>query len=107
MRQIEQKSEQVIAHFPPVSYLLTSDDYARHLKRTLIEAASSAIDDNAAYEAEIEAVIAVLDERKEARNRRHLSVVNFVCMPEIERLLKIGLVGRFDLPADEVIARRL
>jgi transcriptional regulator with XRE-family HTH domain len=106
MRQIEQKSEQVIAHFPPVSYLLTSDDYARHLKRTLIEAASSTIDDKA-YEAEIEAVIAVLDERKEARNRRHLSVVNFVNMPEIERLLKIGLVGRFNLPADEVIERRL
>src|SRR5262252_4787500 len=41
MRQIEEKSEQVIAHFPPLSYLLTSDGYARQLKQTLIEAAPS------------------------------------------------------------------
>jgi transcriptional regulator with XRE-family HTH domain len=107
MRQIEQKSEQVVAHFPPLSYLLTSDNYAKHLKQTLIEAAPSYVEDTSDYEAEIDAIIAVLDERKEARKRRHLSVVNFVSMPEIERWLKLGLVGRFNLPADEVAARRL
>ena len=51
--------------------------------------------------------MAVLDERKHARHRRHLSVVNFVNMPEIERWLKLGLVGRFDLPANEIVERRL
>jgi transcriptional regulator with XRE-family HTH domain len=109
MRQIEEKSEQVIAHFPPLSYLLTSDNYARQLKQTLIEAAPSYVDveDGKAYEAEIDAIIAVLDERKQARNRRHLSVVNFVNMPEIERWLKLGLVGRFNLPQEEVVERRL
>jgi transcriptional regulator with XRE-family HTH domain len=109
MRQIEEKSEQVIAHFPPLSYLLTSDNYARQLKQTLIEAAPCYIDveDGSAYEAEIDAIIAVLDERKQARRRRHLSVVNFVSMPEIERWLKLGLVGRFNLPQEEVVERRL
>src|SRR5215475_3364357 len=82
MRQIEDKSEQVIAHFPPLSYLLTSDNYAQHLKRTLIEAAPSCVEDKANHEAEIDALIALLDERKQARNRRHLSVVNFVNMLE-------------------------
>jgi transcriptional regulator with XRE-family HTH domain len=106
MRQIEQKSEQVVAHFPPLSYLLTSDNYAKHLKQTLIEAAPASIDDPSAYEAEIDAIVAVLDERKEARKRRHLSVVNFVSLPEIERWLKLGLVGRFDLQGEEVVARR-
>jgi transcriptional regulator with XRE-family HTH domain len=105
MRQIEEKSEQVIAHFPPLSYLLTSDSYARQLKQTLIEAAPP--EDGKAYQAEIDAIIAVLDERKQARHRRHLSVVNFVNMPEIERWLKLGLVGRFNLPPDEVGERRL
>jgi transcriptional regulator with XRE-family HTH domain len=107
MRQIEGKSEQVIAHFPPLSYLLTSNSYARQLKQTLIEAAPSYIEDKKDYEAEIDAIIAVLDERKYARNRRHLSVVNFVNMPEIERWLKLGLVGRFNLPQDEIVERRL
>lgn len=107
MRQIEEKSEQVIAHFPPLSYLLSSDNYARHLKQTLTEAAPSNAEDGKDYEAEIDAIIAVLDERKQARRHRHLSVVNFVSMPEIERWLKIGLVGRFDLPANEIVERRL
>jgi transcriptional regulator with XRE-family HTH domain len=105
MRQVEERSEQVIAHFPPLSYLLTSDNYARQLKQTLVEAVPS--EDRKAREAEIDAIIAVLDERKQARNRRHLSVVNFVNMPEIERWLKLGLVGRFNLPQDEVVERRL
>jgi transcriptional regulator with XRE-family HTH domain len=107
MRQIEEKSEQVIAHFPPLSYLLSSDNYARHLKQTLTEAAPSNADDGKDYAAEIDAIIAVLDERKHARHHRHLSVVNFVSMPEIERWLKIGLVGRFDLPPNEIVERRL
>ena len=34
MRQVEEKSEQVIAHFPPLSYLLTSDNYASQLKKS-------------------------------------------------------------------------
>ncbi len=107
MRQIEEKSEQVIAHFPPLSYLLTSDNYARQLKQTLMEAAPSYAEDSKDYEAEIDTIVAVLDERKHARHRRHLSVVNFVNMPEIERWLKLGLVGRFDLPANEIVERRL
>jgi hypothetical protein len=107
MRQIEEKSEQVIAHFPPLSYLLTSDNYSRQLKQTLMEAAPSYAEDGKDYEAEIDTIVAVLDERKHARHRRHLSVVNFVNMPEIERWLKLGLVGRFDLPANEIIERRL
>jgi transcriptional regulator with XRE-family HTH domain len=107
MRQIEEKSEQVIAHFPPLSYLLTSDNYSHQLKQTLIEAAPSYAEDSKDYEAEIDTIVAVLDERKHARDRRHLSVVNFVNMPEIERWLKLGLVGRFDLPANEIVERRL
>ena len=49
----------------------------------------------------------MLDARKDPRKRQHLSVVNFVDMPEIERWPKLGLVGRFNLPANDVIARRL
>jgi hypothetical protein len=35
-----------------------------------------------------------------------LSVVNFVTIPEIERWLKLGVVGRFDLPSGEIAIRR-
>ncbi|GJE27970.1 hypothetical protein LKMONMHP_2832 [Methylobacterium organophilum] len=56
---------------------------------------------------EIDAVIAVLNERKAARRTRHFSVVNFVTVPEIERFLRLGVVGRFDLPEDELARRRI
>ena len=49
---------------------------------------------------------AILDERRRARELRRLSVVNFVTIPEIERWLKLGVVGRFDLPKDETAIRR-
>jgi transcriptional regulator with XRE-family HTH domain len=107
MRQIEEQSDQVVAHFPPISYLLTSDRYAVHLQKMLIESLPSYIDDKKKALREIDAVIAILDERKKARRQRRLSVVNFVTVPEIERWLKLGVVGRFDLPESEVATRRL
>ena len=107
MRQVEEQSEQVIAHFPPLSYLLTSNNYAKHLKKTLLEAQSPNSNDKSKQEAEIDRVIAVLDERKSARRRRHLSVVNFVNLPEIERWLKLGVIGNFNLAADELAKRRI
>jgi hypothetical protein len=67
MRQLEENSEQVVAHFPPISYLLTTDDYPVHLKKTLIESLPSNGADNGEAAREIDAVIAILDEGKKSR----------------------------------------
>jgi transcriptional regulator with XRE-family HTH domain len=106
MRQIEEVSDQVVAHFPPISYLLTSDDYPAHLKKMLVESLPPYVSAKGNALREIDTVIAILDERKRARELRRLSVVNFVTVPEIERWLKLGVVGRFDLPTDEIALRR-
>jgi transcriptional regulator with XRE-family HTH domain len=106
MRQIAEQSDQVIAHFPPMSYLLTSDEYPPSLRKTLIESLPPYTGNRKKAEAEIDAVIEILGERKKARRARGLSVVNFVTLPEIERWLKLGVVGRFNLPAEEVAKRR-
>jgi transcriptional regulator with XRE-family HTH domain len=106
MRQIEEQADQVVAHFPPLSYLLTSDNYSGYLRQTLVEALPPHLARELAV-AEIEAIIAILDERKKARKRRRLSVVNFVNVLEIERWLKLGVVGRFNLPPAELAQRRL
>lgn len=107
MRQIEEQADQVIAHFPPLSYLLTSDDYSSYLRQTLVEALPSHIAEREQAIGEIDAIIAILDDRKRARKRRRLSVVNFVNVLEIERWLKLGVVGRFNLPDSELARRRL
>lgn len=106
MRQVEEQADQVVAHFPPLSYLLTSDNYSAHLRQTLVEALPPHVEGGEAID-EIDAIIAILDDRKMARTRRRLSVVNFVNLLEIERWLKLGVVGRFDLPAAELGRRRL
>jgi len=106
MRQIEEQADQVVAHFPPLSYLLTSDGYSASLRQTLVEALPPHVAREQAV-AEIDAIIAILDERKTARKRRRLSVVNFVNVLEIERWLKLGVVGRFNLPPAELARRRL
>lgn len=106
MRQIEEQADQVVAHFPPLSYLLTSDNYSGYLRQTLVEALPPHLVREQAV-AEIDAIIAILDERKTARKRRRLSVVNFVNVLEIERWLKLGVVGRFNLPPAELAQRRL
>jgi transcriptional regulator with XRE-family HTH domain len=107
MRQIEESSDQVVAHFPPISYLLTSDAYAVYLRKTLIESLPAGVEDRSAAVREIDTIIAILGERRKARQQRRLSVVNFVTIPEIERWLKLGVVGRFDLAEEEVAARRI
>jgi len=106
MRQIEEVSDQVVAHFPPISYLLTSEDYPAHLKKMLVESLPPYVSAKGNALREIDTVIGILDERKRARELRRLSVVNFVTIPEIERWLKLGVVGRFDLPPDEIAIRR-
>ena len=103
---MEEQSDQVVAHFPPISYLLTSAHYPLHLKKMLVESLPSYISDKKSAVREIDDVISILDERKKARALRRLSVVNFVTIPEIERWLKLGVVGRFDLRSEEIAIRR-
>ncbi len=107
MRQVEEQSDQVIAHFAPLSYLLTSDGYPSYLRQTLAEVLPAEIDDRPKALMEIDAVIEILNERKKARKQRGLSIINFVNVLEIERWLKLGVVGRFGLCGDELAKRRM
>src|SRR5665213_212714 len=106
MRQLEELSDQVIAHFPPLSYLLTSENYPPYLRQSLIESVPDYTKDRKKLRAEIDTVGSILEERKEARALRGLSVVNFVSLPEIERWVKLGVVGCFGLDQDVLLKRR-
>jgi transcriptional regulator with XRE-family HTH domain len=107
MRQLEEQCDQVVAHFPPMSHLLVTSQYSKTLRKALLESVPPQGYDEKLLLREINEIIAILDERKLSRDRRRLSVVNFVALPEIERWLKIGVVGRFDLTPGEVNKRRM
>jgi transcriptional regulator with XRE-family HTH domain len=106
MRQLEAEAEQIVAHFEPVSFLLTSERYAAHLRQMLIEGLPADLALRPEAASEIDAILAILEARKAAFRRRRLSVVSFVMVAEIERFLELGVIGRLDLPGDERMRRR-
>ena len=57
MRQIEEESDQVVAHFPPISYLLTSESYPALLKKMLVESLPAYLNDKNKAMREIDTVI--------------------------------------------------
>ncbi|MGH8669341.1 MAG: helix-turn-helix domain-containing protein [Burkholderiales bacterium] len=98
MQQLEARAERIVAHFNPVSYLLTSDGYSAAMRVMLEEAVPDDPRLRARGLAEAGSVWRILEARKRAARTRRPAIVNLVGLPEIERLLHMGLVGRLDLP---------
>jgi transcriptional regulator with XRE-family HTH domain len=98
MQQLEAGAERIVAHFNPVSYLLTSDAYSAWMRLMLEEAVPDDSRLRSRGLADARAVWEILEARKRAARRRRPAIVNLVGLPEIERLLHMGLIGRLDLP---------
>src|SRR4029450_10988413 len=94
MRELEENTAQLLAHFEPVSFLLTSPDYPDYLRAMLLEAIPA--DLRATQEAEvtkdIDDVLQILGHRKAQFARRRASIISLVGTREIERFLHLGLV---------------
>ncbi|MGH7012725.1 MAG: helix-turn-helix domain-containing protein [Stellaceae bacterium] len=103
MRQLEAGADRIIARFMPVSFLITTAEYGRHLRQMLIEALPSDERQPEAV-AEIEAIMAILGARKSA-HKPH--IVALMSVPEVERFLRLGVIGRFGLPGGEWARRRI
>jgi transcriptional regulator with XRE-family HTH domain len=105
MRQLEERSDQILANFEPVSLLLTTDEYLVDLRRMLVEAISPA-DDMCMAVDEVDQLLKILKERKRVAAKRSLSVVSVASTQEIERFLWTGLVGKFGSDPETLMARR-
>lgn len=102
MRQIEQGSDRIIAHFEPISLLLTSDDYLHYLRTMLLEASpplpgKSAKAGGGEHVAEVDEILKILQERKAFFEKRRPNIVSLIGLRELERFVYTGLVGRLDL----------
>jgi transcriptional regulator with XRE-family HTH domain len=100
MCELEENTDQLLAHFEPVSFLLTSADYPEYLRAMLLEAVPADI--RATHEAEIardiDEVLEILGQRKAQFTRKRANIISLVGTREIERFLHVGLVGRLSLP---------
>jgi hypothetical protein len=78
-----------------------------HLRTMLVEAIPDSHPDPAAAIDSIDRLLAILSERRAVAAERRTPIVSIISAPDIERFLNSGLVGRFDLDAETVRARRL
>jgi transcriptional regulator with XRE-family HTH domain len=98
MRQIEETSEHIIVLAGPISYLLASDSFDQALADILRENIPDGAEGRARALAEVDEVMAVLRQRKDAYRRRQPGIVNLISAVEMQHFLRNGLVGRIDLP---------
>jgi len=106
MRQIELTSERVLAHYEPISFLMTSDGYGEHLRHMLLEAMPTTAS-KAEFKRQVDDVLRILSERKMLVRQRQPSIASVIGLLEIERFLRLGVVGRLELSASVQKQRRL
>ena len=101
MRQLEQGADRIMAHFDPISLLLTSGDYLNFLRLMLLETLpqdGASKKSEAVRIKEIDQLVQILQERKTAFAKRRPGIVSLVGLRDLERFAHTGLVGRLDLP---------
>ncbi|MFT3719689.1 helix-turn-helix domain-containing protein [Pseudorhodoferax sp.] len=97
MRQLEESSERILAHFEPISVLLTSDDYLGYLREMLLEASPRTAGKGVKL-ADVDQMLQIMQERKAFFERRKPHIVSLIGLRELERFVQTGLVGRVGLP---------
>jgi transcriptional regulator with XRE-family HTH domain len=98
MRQIEESCEHIIVLAGPISFLLASDGFDHALAEVLRESIPDSTEGRKRALAQVDEVMAVLRQRKEAYRRRQPGIVNLISAAEMQHFLRNGLVGRLDLP---------
>lgn len=106
MQQLEEQSDDITVLFGPVSYLLTTDDFDRHLPRVLKESIPPEAPQRDRSLAEIGTIMEILARRKAVQNRRGIAVTSMVSVAEIAQFLQHGFVGRAGLPSRLRVERR-
>jgi transcriptional regulator with XRE-family HTH domain len=106
MRQIEEGSDHIIVLAGPISYLLASEGFDHALEEVLRESVPPSAGNRKRALDQIDELMNVLRQRKEAYRRRQPGIVNLIAASEMERFLANGLVGRLDLPGKTRSARR-
>src|ERR1700690_2191159 len=105
MRQIEETAEHIIVLAGPISYLLASDRFDGSLAEILRESIPDAAEGRKRALAQVDEVMAVLRQRKEAYRRRQPGIVNPDPAPRIQHFPANRPGGRLDL-ADKVRRER-
>ena len=101
MRQLEEGTTHILAHFDPISYFLTSESYDGYLEQMLLESPDG-------HDAQsIRALVDLLRERKRIYAAKPIPIRTIIGLRELEQFVHFGLVGRIDLPPATRMERSL
>lgn len=103
MRQLEADCNQIIGVFSPVSFLLTSAAYDAVLSDVLHE---SCLDADDLTRQSLPRVLTVLRKRKAEFTTHRPLIASIISVPDLELFLQNGMVGRNDMSAKTILARR-
>ena len=106
MRQIEETAEHITVIAGPISFLLASDIFVDTLEITLRESVPEDLPGRDKALADVTRIMAILRERKATYRARQPSIVNLMSALEIDRYVRNGMVGRYDLPEEVRRERR-
>ena len=108
LRQVEADAERIVAHFSPISLLLSSEHYLGHLRLMLQEALPLTAEgkDISHPEAEIAQILDIVRERKSLFEQKRQNIVSLIGLRELERFLQTGMIGRLELD-DKVRRQRI
>ena len=98
MRQIEQSTDRILAHFEPVSVLLLSENYLSYLALMLEEALPQGADPQVQARQTFQ-IVDILRARKRNFEQRKPHIVSLMGLRDLERFVQTGLIGRMDVPA--------
>jgi transcriptional regulator with XRE-family HTH domain len=106
MRQLESRSTRILAHFDPISQLLTSESYLDYLRVMLDESVADALVSEHSQRMNTD-VLSILSARRRAFEDRRTSILSLIGLRQIEQFLHHGLVGRLGLPSGVQLERKL
>lgn len=98
MRQIEQSTDRILAHFEPISVLLLSENYLNYLALMLEEALPQGADAQVQARQTLQ-MVEILRARQRNFEQRKPHIVSLMGLRDLERFVQTGLVGRMDVPA--------
>jgi transcriptional regulator with XRE-family HTH domain len=103
-RELEENAEQVVVYFEPLSFVLTSHEYVEGLRTALIEGIPPNLLGHAKAVENIERVMAVLEDRRAPERQRN--IVSLVSAIQVQRFLRTGLIGTYNLSPQTIAERR-
>lgn len=104
--QLEANADQITVLFGPIAFLLTTKNFDIYLRAVLTESVPESASNRQNFNAEIDQILDLLEQRKTVYHKRRPSIISLVSAAELEQFLDLGMVGRRGIEEPELSKRK-